>query len=252
MHSNTYQTEPVQLAHTEAIEYRRFVQRIIQKRRPVTATNQNHADLNRLYERLESAFRRWVSASVTTIDQRILKYLITTPTLGIHHWNYRELDVVCGENRDHVDTVIELKSPHSLRSKTKKQLRKSLEIIQCRWPEARGIWVNLYLGEVLGTAETKSSPSMESCKAGWKQSLTRSQAEQRSTQDDIQEIWLDGKEFMDMCIQLDWLPSDFPSQLRELHQAVHPQLNSSFFGHKSRQALNPLSDSLHQWISQIL
>jgi len=68
--------------------------------------------------------------------------------------------------------------------------------------------------------------------------------------DDVREIWMDGKEFVDHCISEGWLAADFCSQLQELHQAVHPAPNTSFRSSIHQAPINPLSDSLNKWISK--
>ena len=233
-------TEQIKLTTTGAIDYRKYVANIIRDRQPWTSTNRIAGEFTKLHQRLETAFRQWITELRPTLASRVLKYMSISPVLNVHQWRFREMDCVCGSDLNHPECIIELKAPSKFRIKSKKQLEMTLELARSRWPSVRGIWVNLYLGSVLEVEATPPCRVLSGNEAS--EILKRnSSGNSESESQEIESLWVDGQEFIEMAIKRGWLPANFQKELRDLHQAVHPSRNT-LRQYSDHRPLNSLGD----------
>jgi hypothetical protein len=174
------------------------------------------AHYTKLLQKLEAAVRSVLALQFPEHEARILSFVQSRGEPVRERRIFREIDFV-GERAGEPWLFLEIKARETCGSdRGTGQLGKSLHIGRQRWPELQGLWLNLFMGTVLGI-ESELSPEMVSI------APLPFGPDDADGPDDAQDpvvLWVDGGEMMACAMDRGFLPGDFVEELKAARSAV--------------------------------
>ena len=197
--------------------YRCFCARFARIHRAGRKRDTLQADYTKQLIHLEKAVRELLACLMPSGDNRVLRYLQKNAN-HIETVEYREIDFVVAGNKGPA-AFIEMKFRERVTCRNKLgQLGKSLGIARVRWPQLKGLWLNIHTAPLFGL-HSEPKEQMQFLELG----ELAGHLGRIEPHEEITPLWLSGNEVVGEAIRRDLLPAGFVEQLKVTREtALNP------------------------------